>query len=75
MNNPFPGSRSPNSGPFYNPQKDSPNPNNPNLYQNNSSNVPGFISNPGSKSFISRSNIIDQPKSSANTSAYIKNPN
>lgn len=73
----FPGSRSPiaNPSPFYNPQKDTLNPNNPSLYQNNN-NVPSFISsNANSKSFISRSNIIDLPKAANNTSAYIKNAN
>lgn len=78
MNHPFPGSRSPVQGnpmQFYNPQKDALNPNNPTLYQNNPTNPPNFIPNSNSKSFITRSNIIDQPKPSNNTSAYIQKPN
>ena len=80
MNHQFQGTRSPtqtNTPPFYNPQKDSFNPNNPVLYQNSNSNVPnvpGFLPNSNSKSFISRSNILDPPKSANNTSAYLKNP-
>jgi hypothetical protein len=64
------------SMPFYNPQKDSFNPNNPVLYQNSNSStpsVPGFLPNSTSKSFISRSNILDPPKPANNTSAYLKN--
>jgi hypothetical protein len=78
MNHQFQGTRSPtqtNSMPFYNPQKDNFNPNNPILYHNNNTNIPNFISNANSKSFISRSNILEQPKPGNNTSAYIKNPN
>ena len=77
MNNPFPGNRSPIQNtppPFYNPQKDSINPNNPNLYQNNNPNLPGFVPNTSSKSFISRSNIMEMHKNSNNNSAYLKNP-
>lgn len=78
MNHQFQGGRSPIQGgsmPFYNPQKDAFNPNNPVLYQNSNLNVPGFIPNSNSKSFITRSSIIDQPKPANNTSAYLKNPN
>jgi hypothetical protein len=79
MNYPsFPGSRSPIQGgqlPFYNPQKDVINPNNPSLYQNSNSNGPSFVPGSNSKSFISRSNILEQPKTGNNTSAYLKNPN
>jgi len=78
MNQQFQGSRSPtqtNTMPFYNPQKDSFNPNNPTLYQNPNTNVPSFIPNSNSKSYISRSNILDPSKTANNTSAYIKNPN
>lgn len=57
----FPGSRPVQQQgpvPFYNPQKDAPNPNNPMLYQNNSTPVPGYVPPTGSKSFITRSNIM-----------------
>ena len=66
MNHPYQGTRSPVQGgsiPFYNPQKDALNPNNPMLYQNNSTPVPGFNPNTNSKSFITRSNIMEMPKS------------
>ena len=78
MNNPFPGTRSPvngSSAPFYNPQKEAMNPNNPMLYQNNQPSANGFVPGSNSKSFISRSNIMEMPKATNNTSAYIKNPN
>jgi len=61
MNNQFTSSRSPLHGggmPFYNPQKDAINPNNPILYQPSNSNPPPYIPNTNSKSFISRSNIM-----------------
>ncbi len=77
MNHQFQGSRSPaQSGntPFYNPQKDAFNPNNPVLYQTPHPNLP-FHPKSNSNSFISRSNILDPPKTSSNTSAYLKNPN
>ena len=78
MKQQFQGARSPsqtNNMPFYNPQKDNLNPNNLNLYQNSNANVPNFIPNSNSKSFITRSNIMEPPKPGTNTSAYIKNPN
>lgn len=78
MNHQFQGSRSPTQGPpmpFYNPQKDSINPNNPSLYQNSNPGQPIFLPNSNSKSYIARSSIIDQPKPSNNTSAYLKNVN
>ncbi len=61
MNHQFQGSRSPVQGttnPFYNPQKDIPNPNNPTLYQNPPPPMGAFIPNSTSKSYIARSNII-----------------
>ena len=78
MNPPYQGARSPmqnNSMPFYNPQKDVINPNNPILYQNNSVPVPGYAPNTGSKSFITRSNILEVPKSVNHTSNYLKSSN
>ena len=78
MSHSFQGSRAPvapSSSPFYNPQKESLNPNNPNLYQNSNSNGQGFVPNSNSKSFITRSNIMELPKAPTNTSAYIKTPN
>ena len=78
MNPPYQGARSPmqnNSMPFYNPQKDVINPNNPILYQNNSVPVPGYAPNTGSKSFITRSNILEVPKSVNLTSNYLKGSN
>lgn len=76
MNHQFTGTRSPTQNgnmPFYNPQKDVINPNNPILYQNNNPTAPGFIPGNNSKSYIARSNILEQPKPSNNTSAYLKN--
>jgi hypothetical protein len=78
MNNQFQGSRSPvqgTIGPFYNPQKDAPNPNNPILYQTPPPPVGTFLPNSSSKSYIARINIIEQNKTANNTSAYLKNPN
>lgn len=78
MNHQFPGSRSPIQGtinPFYNPQKDAPNPNNPTLYQSPQQPLGPFIPNSNSKSYIARSNIIEQQKPANNTSAYLKIPN
>ena len=76
MNPQLQGTRSPGQReqmPFYNPQKDAMNPNNPMLYQNNNTNVPGFIPNTNSKSFISRSNILEPPRSVNLTQNYQKN--
>jgi len=76
MNPPYQGVRTPaqnGSMPFYNPQKETMNPNNPMLYQNNNTNVPGFIPNGNSKSFITRSNILEAPKSVNLTQNYQKN--
>ena len=78
MNHPYQGTRPPvqaGSVPFYNPQKEVMNPNNPVLYQNNQPNANGFVPGSNSKSFISRSNILEMNKNSNNSSAYIKNPN
>lgn len=78
MNHQFPGSRSPVQGtinPFYHPQKDIPNPNNPTLYQNSQGQMANFGQNPTSKSYIGRSNIIEAGKSANNTSASFKNMN
>lgn len=61
--------------PFYNPQKDAINPNNPVLYPNNNPPVPGFTPSSNSKSYISRSNIMELPKPANNSSAYLKNSN
>jgi len=74
MNNQFPASRTPIQPgiSFYNPQKDS-NSNNSATYPNSSSNVPGFI--PGSKSYIARSNILDQPKAISSNTGFIKSTN
>jgi len=77
MNHQFPGSRSPGSGaigPFYNPQKDAPNPNNPTLYQPPPQPTLPFPANSSSKSYIARSNIMDLKPPANNTSAYVKNP-
>jgi len=58
--------------PFYNPQKNAVNPNNPALYQKGDNNGVGFGTGAGkSKSFITRSNIYDLPKNS-NSSGYVK---
>ena len=61
MNPQFQGNRSPiqNTGsPFYNPQKDAPNPNNPTLYTTSPTGVSPFMPNSSSKSYIARSNIL-----------------
>jgi hypothetical protein len=74
MNPQFQGTRSPINGSgmsFFNPQKDVPNPNNPLLYQNTSPNS-NYLPNSNSKSFIHRSNILEQPRANNNVSAYIK---
>lgn len=71
----FPASRSHLQGgqlPFYNPHKDNINHSNPNLYQNCNSNT---TAGSNSKSFITRSNIMEQPKIGNNTSAYLKSSN
>lgn len=76
MNHQFPGSRSPGSAsisPFYNPQKDAPNPNNPTLYQPPPQPTLPFQANTSSKSYIARSNIMDLKAPGNNTSAYVKN--
>lgn len=78
MNHQFQGTRQPiqgTIGPFYNPQKDAPNPNNPTLYQVPPPPVGPFMPNSSSKSYIARSNIIEGGKAGNNTSAYIKNQN
>ena len=78
MNNQYQGARSPvqnGSMQFYTPKTDSLNPNNPMLYQNNSTPIPGYNPNTNSKSFITRSNIMEMPKSVNLTSAYVKNSN
>lgn len=77
MNHQFQGSRSPVqsvNAPFYNPQKDSINPNNPNLYQHPQPNG-NFVPSGNSKSFITKSNILEQPKTNSNSSAYLKSSN
>ncbi len=74
MNHQFQNNRSPTQQSnlkFYNPQKDIINPNNPILYQQQSTNG-NFIPNSNSKSFISRSHILDPPKASNNASVYTK---
>lgn len=61
MNPQFQTNRSPGQspvGPFYNPQKESPNPNNPTLYQTPPSVTAAFMPNAASKSYIGRSNIM-----------------
>ena len=76
MNHQFPGSRSPGSGaigPFYNPQKDAPNPNNPTLYQPPPQPTLPFPASSASKSYIARSNILELKPPANNTSAYVKN--
>lgn len=73
MSQQFPGIRSPQgtSQPFYNPQKNVVSPNNPSLYPKPDNNA-GFGSSAAkSKSFITRSNIYDQPKGN-NSSGYVK---
>jgi len=74
MSHQFQGSRSPNQRhlTFYNPQKDAPNPNNPNLYQNNNSTATSFFPTYNSKSYGGRSNPSEQPKQATNTSANLK---
>ncbi len=61
MNPQFQVNRSPvqsSGNPFYNPQKESPNPNNPTLYQGQQQVVSPFMPNSSSKSYIARSNIL-----------------
>ena len=76
MNHQFPGSRSPGSGaigPFYNPQKDAPNPNNPTLYQPPPQPTLPFPASSASKSYIARStsfpSFIPSPSSATRTSS------
>jgi hypothetical protein len=78
MNPQFQGSRSPGQspiGPFYNPQKDAPNPNNPTLYHTPPSVSAQFMPTASSKSYIARSHIMEGGKPGINTSAYFKNLN
>jgi hypothetical protein len=74
MNNQFQGSRSPNQRhlPFYNPQKEAPNPNNPTLYQNNNSTTTSFFPTYNSKSYGGRPNPPEVPKQVINSSANFK---
>lgn len=77
MNPQFQTSRSPGQsplGPFYNPQKEVPNPNNPILYQTPPHVTSQFGPN-SNKSYVARSNIMEGSKPGNNTSAYFKNPN
>jgi hypothetical protein len=67
-----------NNIPFFNPQKDVINPNNPALYHNTSStqiHVNNYNPNPNSKSFITRSSIMEPQKTNNNVSAFIKTSN
>jgi hypothetical protein len=76
MNPQFTSNRSPHqSEPFYNPQKNVPNPNNPTLYHTPPSVGVPFMSAGSSKSYIARSNILEGNKPGNNTSVNLKNPN
>lgn len=61
--------------PFYNPQKEFPNQNYPNIYQNPHPPNQGYMPPSTSKSYIARSNIMEAAKPTNNTSAYYKNLN
>jgi hypothetical protein len=63
------------SDPFYNPQKEFPNQNYQNIYQNPQQGNFAYMPGSTSKSYIARSNILEGGKPSNNTSAYYKNLN